>query len=458
MRAVATMLFAMGIAGLFFLDRGGKAGVSGALWIPTAWLCFGASRSVSQWLQISPPVADPGSVYLQGSPVDRTLFAILEILALIVLLIRRRQVGAILRGNWAIGLFFFYAANSIAWSDYPTITLKHWIKGIGDVMMAAIVLTEPSVAEAVKRLVTRLGFVLLPLSILFIRYYPALGRIPNNSWMLEPVGVCTQKNGLGQLCTIFGLGLLWRFRAIYHHRADPGRTRRLVALGAVLAMVVYLLWLCNSLTSISALCMASAVMLLSTRPIFGRQPALIHVVVLAMVALSLYALFFQSSGSLVRSLGRSPTLSGRTAGWAVMLSVPVNRLVGTGYESFWLGPRLRFMPEAFPGAFVGQAHNGYIDMLLTLGWIGVTLLAVVIATGYQIVIGAWRRDPEVGSLMIAFFFTTVISGLTEAVFRMMSPTCIIFLLAILSGSVIGKQKRAAVVASTPDLMKSWSGS
>ncbi len=45
-----------------------------------------------------------------------------------------------------IGLFFLYAALSMAWSDYPFVTLKHWIKGIGDVMMVLIVLTEPNIA------------------------------------------------------------------------------------------------------------------------------------------------------------------------------------------------------------------------------------------------------------------------------------------------------------------------
>jgi len=453
--AVASIIFAIGIAGLFFLDRGKKRRVSKALWIPTVWLFFCASRSVGEWLGMSTTAGDQAAgVYLEGSPVDRVVFAVLEAVALIVVISRGRRAIPILRRNWAIGLFFFYAALSISWSDFPYVTLKHWIKGIGDVMMVLIVLTEPSVTDAVKRLVTRLAFVLLPLSMLFIRYYPELGRKLTNSWTIEPVGVCTHKNGLGELCDIFGLGLLWRFRSAYNDRGDPNRRRRLLALGAVLALIVWLLWMTRSMTSICAFSMASAVMLLSSRPDFRRKPALVHLLIAAMLAFSLYALFFQSSGALVQSLGKDPTMSGRTVGWPIILSIPNNRLVGAGYESFWLGPRLQRLWDAFPGLPINEAHNGYIEMFLILGWIGVALLGVLIATGYRNVMGGYRRDPDIGSLRIAFFLAAIVSGFTEAVFKMMSPLWIVFLLASAGALWMPQRRVAAVVSSTQDLVES----
>ena len=431
---IASILFAGGIAFLFYLDRGKKSRVSKALWIPTAWLFLCMTRSVSEWLGVGAQAVQAG-VYLEGSPVDAAVLAFLEVLALIVVIRRWRQASSILRANWAIVLFFLFAAASISWSDFPVVTFKHWIKGIGDVMMVLIVLTEPNVTGAVTRLFTRLGFVLLPLSILFIRYYPELGRRLTNSWTLEPVGVCTQKNGLGELCSICGLALLWRFRSAYQDHDDPSRRRRLLALGTVLAMVVWLLWACSSLTSICALSMATAAMMLPPRPAFRHNRAFVHILIVAMLGLSLYATIFQSSGALVEDLGRDATMSGRTTGWALMLSIPNNRLVGTGYETFWLGPRLKMIWEAFINLPVGQAHSGYLEIFLNLGWIGVSLLALLIATGYRNVIGAYRRDPDTGSLWIAYFVLVVASGLTEGVFKMMSPTWIAFLLATAAASI-----------------------
>lgn len=428
---LAAIIFAIGIASLFFCDRDKNVRVSKALWIPTLWLFFCFSRSASQWLGSSPP-ADLSSAYLEGSPIDRALYIGLEVAALLVVIARGRRVGAILLQNWPIWLFFSYAAVSITWSDYPLVTLKHWVKGIGDLMMILIVVTEQNVPDAIKRLFTRLGFLLVPLSVLFIKYYLQLGRVLNLSWQMEPVGVATQKNGLGELCDFLGLVLLWRLRSAYNDREGRNRKRRLLALGVVLAMVIWLLWTCDSMTSICALTMASIIMFFSPRPAFRRRPALVHVLIVALLSCTIYALFFQSSGSLIAGLGRNPTLTGRTDIWRTALTVRNNRLVGAGYESFWLGTRLQEMWNAIPGLRLNEAHNGYIEIVLTLGYIGTILLGILIATGYRNVISDYRRHPEIASLRMAFFFAAVTNALTEAAFRMMGPPWIAFLLATIA--------------------------
>jgi len=402
------------------------------------------------------PTADAASVYLEGSPFDRAVFAVLEAVALIVVVNRRRRLIPILRRNWAIGLFFFYAALSMFWSDFPFITLKRWIKGIGDVMMVLIVLTEPNVADAVKRLGTRIAFVLLPLSVLFIKFYPLLGRRLTNSWTMEPVGVATQKNSLGELCDLFGLWIVWRLRGIYIDRKAANRRRRLLALSAVMAMTVWLLWMCNSTTSICALSMASGVMLISTRPAFRRRPARVNLVIVVVLGLAASALLLPSlgGGALLQVLGKDPTLTGRTDTWPILLSIPNNRWVGTGYETFWIGPRLQRLWELFPGFPINEAHNGYVEMFLNLGWVGVALLGVMIATGYRNVIGAYCRDPDIGSFRIVLFLAPLIHGLTEAAFRGMGPPWIVFLLATTVAPWMPQRSVSAVFASTHNPLES----
>ena len=427
---IASIVFALGIPGLFWLDRDPEARITKALWIPTVWVMLCSSRPVSMWLGMAPQGASNG--YLEGSPIDRAVFMVLVAAGLAVVVARRGQVGRILRKNWLILLFFSYAAFSICWSDEPFVTFKHWIKGVGDVLMILIVLTEPNTMDAIKRLVTRAGYVLLPLSVLYMKYYPDMGRLLTRSWTEEWIGVTGQKNTLGEICTVFGLGLLWRFRGVYNNRQDPKRRRQLVALGTVLGMVIWLLWMCNSMTSISALVLASGVMLLSTRPTFRRKPALMHVLVITALSVPAYALFLQSSGTLVGNLGRDPSLTGRTQIWDVVLSVPVSRLVGAGYETFWVGSRLQQVWGTAGMMTINEAHNGYIEMLVNLGWIGVALLGALIATGYRNAFGAYRRDSDIGSLRTAYFLGTVITSFTEAAFRMMDPTWIFFLLATIA--------------------------
>lgn len=48
-------------------------------------------------------------------------------------------------------------------------------------------------------------------------------------------------------------------------------------------------------------------------------------------------------------------------------TIPNNRLVGAGYESFWLGTRLDIAWNAFPNFRLREAHNGYVELFLNLG-------------------------------------------------------------------------------------------
>ena len=74
-----------------------------------------------------------------------------------------------------------------------------------------------------------------------------------------------------------------------------------------------------------------------------------------------------------------------------------------------------------------KAHNGYLELYLNLGWIGVALLAGLILISYPKVIATLRADPQTGSLGLAFFVAEVVYNYTEAGFRMMFPLWIFFL-------------------------------
>ena len=54
----------------------------------------------------------------------------------------------------------------------------------------------------------------------------------------------------------------------------------------------------------------------------------------------------------------------------MLIEMAPNALVGAGFESFWLGPRLSKVMTAFPNLHVNEAHNGYIEVYLNLGVIG----------------------------------------------------------------------------------------
>ena len=446
---VASLAFWIGIIGLLWLDRDQESQTSRALWIPVIWFLLACSRSTGEWLYPAPPYAAVNSAQLlEGSPVDRVVYTSLLILGLIVLASRRTQVTTILRQNWPTLLFFAYCAASFLWSDYPDVAFKRWNKAIGDFVMVLIVWTETQPSVALNRLLARLTYVLIPLSILLIKYYPALGRMYGRWDGAEYLtGVTTNKNSLGEICLLFGLGVVWRLFDIAGDREDAHRTRRAIAQCVVLAMIVWLFWNVNSMTSLTCFLLAGGLLVATHLRSIIRRPSAMHFVIVSIVLISAAIVFLDISPAAFEVLGRNSTLTDRTGIWSLVLKLTRNPLVGTGYESFWLGPRLAEVWSVFQWQ-PNEAHNGYIEIFINLGWVGVLLLSLVIASGYRTVIAAWRQNLPASSLRLAFFVVGMVYNFTEAAFfRMMAPVWMFFLFAITS---VPKPEPLAIKEDAPD--------
>ena len=60
------------------------------------------------------------------------------------------------------------------------------------------------------------------------------------------------------------------------------------------------------------------------------------------------------------------------------------------------------------------------------------LLGLLLAAGYRHLIAVYQRDPEAGSLRLAYFSAAIVYSFTEAGFRMLDPIWIFLLLAIIA--------------------------
>ena len=427
MTKIATLVCALGILGLFLLNRERKTRSSWALLLPFFWLLIAGSRNVGEWLESGNPTS--GDVYVEGNALDRNLLTVVIAAGVVVLFQRREKIGMFLRANWPLLIYFFYCGVSLLWSDYPFVGFKRWIRAWGDVVMVLIVLTERDWLASRRRLYAWTAFVLIPASILLIRYYPELGRAYGLDGTLFWTGVGKNKNELGLICLVFGLPSVARLIDIYKGREGPGKTRALIAHVAIVVMTMYLLHVANSATSLACLGLGVGILLLTSwRPVI-RRPALIHVIVASMLLFTFSSLFLNIGSGVVENLGRNSTLTGRTELWAHALKLVENPVFGAGYESFWVGSRLEQMRAFAMG--VNQAHNGYLEIYLNLGWVGVTLLALVIVTGYRNVVAAFRRDPGPARLMLAYFVVAMAYNFTEGAFKFRNPVWISFLLAIM---------------------------
>src|ERR1700733_2914435 len=277
----------------------------------------------------------------------------------------------------------------------------------------------------------RLAHVILPVSILFIKYFPDLGR-SFDSWTgaQANTGITTNKNLLG--LNLFILGTLFFRYLLKVWRQEKGKERRneLILIVFLGYMIVWLLQMAQSSTSFVSFIMASAIILFLNSP--RINPRYIGTYLLAAVFIGIVGegIFGIYSGML-HLLGKSPTLSGRTEIWHDLLQVKINPILGSGYESFWLGDHIT--QSFWSGwAFIpNEAHNAYLDTYLNLGLAGLFLLLGWFCVIYQ----KARRDLidgiSWGQFRLAFLVSSLFYGWTEAAFRSIDPVYfVIFLIAM----------------------------
>jgi O-antigen ligase len=433
MAQIATLAYIIFIVGLFWLNRETEVRTSRALWLPVIWLLINSSRPVTVWLHISPPnVAD--SMYLDGSPIDRNIYLMLVLAAVFVLCQRPTNVKRVLADNPVVLVFFGYCLISCLWADHPDVAFKRWIKAVGDLAMVLIVLTDKDRLDAVKRLLARVGFILVPVSILLIKYYPDMARYYSR-WegRMFVSGVAEDKNMLGMVCLIFGLGAWWRLVSAFREYQGPKRIQIVLAQIAVLSMVGWLFWMANSMTSLSCFLMAGTVLAATHLFRFARKPLVVLFLVLTVIGTSFSVLFLNIGGGALKTMGRNPTLTGRTEIWQGLLSIDTNPIIGTGFQSFWVGENLRQVWSK--GGLLGginESHNGYLEIFLNLGGIGLAILLALLIVGCINITKQVRQDPGLGPLCVGFFVIAVIYAFTEAsAFGIMNPVWYAMLIAII---------------------------
>jgi len=450
--SLATLVCAVGVLGLFYLDRDKNLHTSKALWVPVLWILISGSRPVALWFGAGSATASTSQL-LDGSPVDRLISAILIAAGMIALLFRSSQVTALLRKNWPILLYFSYCLISVIWSDFSVVALKRWIKAIGDLVMVLVVVTDAQPTAALKRLITRTGFILLPASVLMIKYYGELGRA-YDTWTGEPtnVGVTVTKNMLGVLTFVLSLGAFWLVLRLIRDKNQPNRARHFIAQGALLAFGVSLLSMAHSATSGICFTLGAVLIFATSLDRFRKHPRAIHAFVLFILIIGGSAVLFGNE-AVAHAVGRQTNLTGRTEIWQTVIPMVPNPIVGAGFDSFWLGPRLDTMWRLYPSLYLNEAHNGYIEIYLNLGVVGVLLIVLLLLSGYRNAVKSFRYGEAFGanSLLLAYVFTAAFYSITEAGFREMFVIWTFLLLAIVGSSQPSKVRAKNETSETDKL-------
>lgn len=401
---------------IFFLlrnDYKNRSDLSHALWIPLIWLIILGSRSVSVWLNPE-SVVETEMAYMSGNPINTVIYISLIAIGVFILSRRGKSLSLILKNNQWIIILFLYCMLSILWSDLPLVSFRKWIRAIGNLIMVLIILTDNNPVEALKMVIRRCGYVLIPISVLLIKYYPFLGRV-YDPWTGAGafVGATTSKNMLGVLCLVFGLFFFSDILTMIKKNMSIDKKELLINV-LFLGMVSWLLLKANSATSlvlfILSICMIIGLSLFKRNVRYIGLYLFIAIFIFMTIQFSLDIIEISIS-----SVGRDMTLTGRTELWKDVLTIGANPLVGTGFESFWLGERLTILWEKH-WWHPNQAHNGYIEVYLNLGVIGLILLMVIIVSAYQKIRKTLLIDFDYGIFRMVFMIIFLLHNIVEASF------------------------------------------
>jgi O-antigen ligase len=375
--ATLALILAFGLGGwLLARDCIRRTTLGWALWIPTILVMALGSRSPSEWLAIGSAWQESNS----GNALDHVFFLGLTIGAVLVLISRRMRWSKLCALNFVLLLFYLYFAVSISWADNGDASFRRWFKDAGFLFVAVLILSEKDPLTAMRAVYIRAACVLLPLSVVCCRYYPQVSRSFAIDGTQELSGVAIDKNHLGESVMVMGLFLCWD----YLETRSKGAPRRWNWDALILALLgSWLLWISNSKTAFACMLIGLTLLLfrrgrLASSKIIGRS--------LLLGALSLPFLvlltqeFRTTLGPVLAMLGRDATFTGRTAIWEHITFETVDPITGAGFWNFWGEKRglaiIRAMNTPIP-----EAHNGYLDIYLDGGFIGLGLLFLLLLRG-----------------------------------------------------------------------------
>lgn len=301
--------------------------------------------------------------------LNQLSFLVVYLLTLCFLILRWKKTLVVIKQNKWICLFLAIAVLSFLWSVAPLTSLEQSVDLIMASLFGLYLATRYTLKEQTI-LLSQFFLTVLVLSVLFVFVpprYGIMGGIHLGSWR----GIYTHKNIFGQITALGSIFFL--------NRAITGKNIFLYWFAFALSAV--LVYLSNSsgalLIYLALLTLFCIYYLYISYP--WKMVYLAPVIAFSLLVIGATMLWlFEHLETISEISGKDLTLTGRTIFWqALILKINQRPLLGFGLSSFWHGlegPSADIIHLA--NWSVPNAHNGFLDLVLSLGVIGLLVFVV----------------------------------------------------------------------------------
>jgi exopolysaccharide production protein ExoQ len=300
--------------------------------------------------------------------LPQTIFFINYLISLFLLIIRWRKAAFTLSKDRTIWLLMLIAVASIIWSFNPQLTRPRSIALVGTSLFGLYIASRFTIREQLKLLGWSCGLIVI-MSFLLAIIIPSYGTMASGIHAGSWRGIYVHKNVLGK---IMGLsGIVFALLTL-----DAKEKRWFPWAGLILSFGLLLL----SKSSSAMINFWTAIALIPIYSTFRwRYYFMVPVLIATIIfggGLSLW--LNQNSATLLGSIGKDPTLTGRTEMWPYIMDMIWQQpWLGYGYSAFW-------NDWDSPGAYVWYAakwtppnsHNGFLDLWLDFGLVGLVVFSL----------------------------------------------------------------------------------
>ncbi len=266
--------------------------------------------------------------------------------------------------GWASSLAV-WALLSLLWSQDPLITARRVVPfALAAAFGMFLVLRFPP--QRFLALLQRTFLLLACGSAVLALLLPSTGLDASTGHGGDWQGVFTQKNACGR-AMVFALASL-----LASGRFNPWRTGLLLLFAGELALSGSRgAWLLGALVVFALLALRASCRL-------DRQTRTAFLLTVSVASIGLAAVAWLGFDDLAVLMGRDPTLTGRTAIWhEVWIAIKHRPLLGYGFSAFWRGAQGASWNVVVALGFVlFHAHNGFLEIWLELGAVGLLLFTV----------------------------------------------------------------------------------